>query len=167
LRGLEPKKLIFRIYRDIRFSKDKTPYKNNFGASFASSGKGTGTPGFYLQIQPGNESFIAAGLYMPDNEYLARIRQEIDYNGDKLEKIMKAPKFKKLFPKFWDEDKLKTVPKGYPKDHPRIEWLKQKSYLVILPITDKQVLDKKFLKTLADIMRTAKPLNDFLKEANA
>ena len=167
LKGLEPKKLIFRIYRDIRFSKDKTPYKNNFGASFSATGKGMGTPGFYFQIQPGNESFIAAGLFMPGTEYLAKVRQEIDYNGERLGKILKDPKFKKYFSKFWDEDKLKTMPKGYPKDHPHIEWLKLKSFIVVRTLTDKQILDKKLMKNLADTMRAAKPLNDFLKEANA
>ncbi|MEO5976766.1 MAG: DUF2461 domain-containing protein [Chryseolinea sp.] len=167
LKGLEPRKLIFRIYRDVRFSKDKTPYKNNFGASFSASGKGMGTPGFYFQLQPGNESFVAAGLFMPDTECLAKIRQEIDYNGDRLEKIAKHPTFKKHFSKFWDENKLKTMPKGYPKDHPRMEWLKLKSFMVVHTFTDKQILDKKLIKNLAEVMRAAKPLNDFLKEANA
>ena len=98
---------------------------------------------------------------------LAKVRQEIDYNGARLDKILKDPKFKKYFSKFWDEDKLKTMPKGYPKDHPHIEWLKLKSFIVIHTLTDQQILDKKLIKNLADMMRAAKPLNDFLREANA
>lgn len=165
LATLDPKKLIFRIYRDVRFSKDKRPYKTNFGASISASGKGVGRPGYYLQIEPGNKSFIAGGLYMPEPEKLAKVRQEIDYSGDRLEAIMKDKKFKKYYPKFWDEDMLKTAPKGYPKDHPRIDWLKLKSFIVVHDLTDTQVTDKKFLKTTLDAFRALKPLNDFLVEA--
>lgn len=167
LAGLNPKKLTFRIYRDIRFSKDKTPYKTHVSAGFSSSGKGTGIPGYYLQIEPGNKSILASGLYAPMPESLAKIRQEIDYNGDQLVKIFNQKKFKKHFGKFWDEDKLKTMPKGYPKDHPHIEWLKLKSFLVIHSFKDSEVTDKKFMKNLVDVMKSAKPLNDFLIEALA
>jgi uncharacterized protein (TIGR02453 family) len=165
LGNLDPKKLVFRIYRDIRFSKDKTPYKTNMSAGFSSAGKGTGVPGYYVQIEPGNKSFIASGLYLPSAEYLTKIRQEIDYNGDQLVKILSEKKFKKDFGKFWDEDKLKTMPKGYSKDHAHIELLKLKSFMVLHYFADAEVTDKKFLKNLASVMKTAKPLNDFLKEA--
>ena len=93
LAGLNPKKLIFRIYRDVRFSKDKTPYKKNFSAGFSAEGKGMGTPGYYFHIQPNGESFVAAGLFQPVPENLAKIRQEIDYNGDQLKKIFNEKKF--------------------------------------------------------------------------
>lgn len=164
LATLDPKKLIFRIYRDVRFSKDKRPYKTNFGVSISSAGKGVGRAGYYLQIEPGN-SFLGGGLFMPDAEKLAKVRQEIDYNGEKLEAIMKDKKFKKYYAKFWDEDMLKTAPKGYPKDHPRIDWLKLKSFVVIYDLTDKQITDKKLLKTTIDAFKALKPLNDFLVEA--
>ncbi|HEY3405830.1 MAG TPA: DUF2461 domain-containing protein [Ohtaekwangia sp.] len=167
LAGLDPKKLIFRIYRDVRFSKDKRPYKNNMGAAFSAAGKGLGTPGYYFQIQPGGESFVAIGLFQPVPEILAKVRQEIDYNGDQLTKIFKEKKFKSNFSKFWDEDALKTVPKGYAKDHPHIDWLKLKSFIVIHNFTDSEVADKKFLKKTVDVLKSAKPLNDFLKEALA
>lgn len=167
LAGLDPKKLTFRIYRDVRFSKDKSPYKNNFGASFSSAGKGMGTPGYYLQLEPGNKSFVAIGMFMPEPDNLSKIRQEIDYNGDQLTKIFKEKKFKANFGKFWDEGALKKAPKGYPADHPHVEWLKLKSYIVTKEFKDSEVTDKKFLKNVVDVLKSSKPLNDFLKEAIA
>lgn len=167
LAGLDPKKLTFRIYRDVRFSKDKKPYKTNFGASFSSAGKGMGTPGYYLQIEPGNKSFVASGLFMPEPDKLAQIRQEIDYNGEKLEKILKDKKFKASFGEFWNEGALKKAPKGYPADHPYVEWLKLKSFIVTREFKDTEVTDKKFIKNVVSMMRTSKPLNDFLTEALA
>jgi uncharacterized protein (TIGR02453 family) len=167
LHGLNPKKLTFRIYRDVRFSKDKRPYKINMGASFSSAGKGMGRPGYYLHIEPGNKSFVAGGLYMPEPENLSKIRQEIDYNGKALVKIMTDKKFKKDFKAFWDEDKLKRAPKGYAEDHPYLEWIKLKSFIVTRRLTDREVKDKKFLKQVAMLAKTLKPLNDFLSEAVA
>jgi uncharacterized protein (TIGR02453 family) len=167
LGGLDPKKLTFRIYRDVRFSKDKRPYKNNFGAAISSEGKGLGTPGYYFQIEPGNKSFVAIGLFQPQPEYLGKVRQEIDYNGDKLKKIFNEKKFKKSFSKFWDEDSLKKAPKGYPADHTYVEWLKLKSFVVTHEFTDSEVTDKKFIKNVIDTLKSAKPLNEFLKEAIA
>ena len=165
LAGLNPKKLTFRIYRDVRFSKDKSPYKKNMGVAFSSVGKGMGTPGYYFQVEPGNKSFVAVGLFMPVPENLAKIRQEIDYNGDQLIKDCDEKKFKKNYAKFWDEDKLKTAPKGFAKDHPHLEWLKLKSFIVTHEFKDAELMDKKFLKNLVETMRSAKPLNDFLQEA--
>lgn len=167
LAGLDAKKLTFRIYRDVRFSKDKTPYKTNMSAALSSTGKGMGTPGYYFQLEPGDKSFVAVGLFQPIPENLAKIRQEIDYTGDKLAKILNDKKFKSTYPKFWDEDALKTTPKGYDKDHPYIEWLRLKSFILVHNFTDKEVLDKKFLKKLTTVMSAAKPLTDYLKEAIA
>lgn len=165
LAGLDPKKLTFRIYRDVRFSKDKRPYKTNFGAAFSATGKGLGRPGYYLHIEPGGKSFAAGGLFMPEPANLAKVRQEIDYNGKTLEKILANKKFKSLYKQFWDEDKLKTAPKGYSKDHAYVEWLKLKSYIMTHEFPDSVVKDKKFLKTVSDAFKTVKPLNDFLMEA--
>jgi len=165
LAGLNPKKLTFRIYRDVRFSKDKTPYKTHVSAGFSSEGKGIAVPGYYLQIEPGNKSFLAAGLWMPIPENLNKIRQEIDYNGDLLAKISNEKKYKKNFTGFWDGDKLKTMPKGYPKDHPHIDLLKLKSFIVEHHFKDSEVTDKKFLKNLLDVAKSARPMNDFLKQA--
>ena len=165
LAGLDPKKLVFRIYRDIRFSKDKTPYKTHLSAGLSPTGKGTGVPGYYFQIEPGNKSMIASGLYLPSAELLGKIRQEIDYNGEQLTKILSEKNFKKLYGKFWDGDKLKTMPKGYAKEHPHIEFLKLKSFMVTHSFTDSEVLNKKFMQQLVASMKAAKPLNDFLAEA--
>ena len=164
LAGLNPKKLIFRIYRDVRFSKDKTPYKTNVSAGISSGGKGMGVPGYYFQIQPGGKSMVAAGMYQPTPENLAKIRQEIDYNGERLVQILKEKKFKKIFGQLWDEDKLKTMPKGYAADHPQREFLKLKSFLVFREFSDNVVTGKRFQKDLLEAMKTGKQLNDFLTE---
>lgn len=164
LGGLEPKKLIFRIYRDVRFSKDKRPYKTNMGAGFSPNGKLVEEPGYYLHIEPG-KSFVAGGIYMPNPENLGRIRQEIDYNAEHLQKIINAKRFKSIYPAFDEFDKLKTAPKGYPKDHPMIDILKLKSFIVSKDFTDKDVLDKKFPKIVAAHAKLIKPLNDFIKTA--
>lgn len=165
LAGLNPKKLPFRIYRDVRFSKDKRPYKTNMGAGFSPNGKLVQEPGYYLHLQPGNKSFVAGGIYMPDAVNLNKIRQEIDYNADLLKKIVNGKKFRKLFDGFDEFDKLKTAPKGYPKDHALIEWLKLKSFIVSQPFTDKEVIDKKIIGKIATAAKTIKPLNDFIREA--
>jgi uncharacterized protein (TIGR02453 family) len=167
LAGLDPRKLPFRIYRDVRFSKDKRPYKTNMGAGFSPNGKLVQEPGYYLHLQPGNKSFIAGGIYQPDAGNLARIRQEIDYNPDALRKIMTAKPFRKFFDGFDDFDKLKTAPKGYPKDHPDIEWLKHKSFIVSMALTDKEVTGKTFVNMVASASKRIKPLNDYIREALA
>jgi uncharacterized protein (TIGR02453 family) len=166
LATLNPKKLGFRIYRDVRFSKDKSPYKINMGAGFSPSGKMEQEPGYYLHLQPGNKSFIAAGMYMPDAEKLAKIRQEVDYSSEKLLAIINNKTFKKLYPALDDFDKLKTAPKGYAKDHPQVELLKHKSFIVTHSFTDDEVKDKKFTKQLVAAIKTVKPFKDFLVEAN-
>lgn len=165
LAGLNPRKLGFRIYRDVRFSKDKRPYKVNMGAGFSPGGKMMQEPGYYIHIEPGNKSFIAAGLYMPDPANLAKIRQEIDYNSKGLLKILNDKNFKKYFKGLDDFDRVKTAPKGYPKDHPQLSLLKNKSFISSHAFTDAQVNDKKFVKKVAEICKAIKPLNDFLKEA--
>lgn len=166
LAGLNPRKLGFRIYRDVRFSKDKRPYKINMGAGFSEHGKMDQEPGYYVHIEPGN-CFIAGGFYMPDSEKLAKIRQEIDYNTKDFLKIFSDRKFKKYFSGLDDFDSLKTAPKGYPKDHPYIDLLKHKSYIVTHALSDKEVLDKNFVKRAAEVARQIKVLNDFLKQSVA
>jgi len=165
LGGLDPKKLTFRIYRDVRFSKDKTPYKKNMSAGFSPSGKLIHEPGYYLHIEPGNKSMLAGGLYLPDSQNLSKIRQEIDYNGDVLRRIINNKVFKHTFGDFDYSDTLKTVPKNFAKDHEYAEWLKLKSYIVVRQFTDKEVLDNKFQKNAIAVCKTLKPLNDFIKQA--
>lgn len=166
LAGLNPRKLGFRIYRDVRFSKDKRPYKTNMGAGFSPGGKMMQDPGYYIHIEPG-KSFVAGGMYMPTPENLAKIRQEIDYNGKAFLKILNDKGFKKFFEGLDDFDKLKTMPKGYPKDHPQIELLKHKSFIVSHSFSDKEVSDKKFVTSIGAAAKNIKKLNSFLSEAIA
>jgi len=165
LKGLDPKKLTFRIYRDVRFSKDKRPYKTNMGATFSSGGKLMNKPGYYLHLEPGNKSFVAGGLYMPAPEDIAKVRQEIDYNGKKLEAIFKQKLFKKYYDGFDVFDQLKKAPKGYQPDHPYIDWIRMKSFIVTHYLKDSVVLNKNFLKETATALKAMKPFNDFLAEA--
>jgi uncharacterized protein (TIGR02453 family) len=163
--GQDPKKFVFRIYRDVRFSKDKKPYKKFISAGISSEGKGMGKPGYYLQLEPGNKSILCTGLFSPPADVLAKVRQEIDYNGEALSKIINERSFKKYFGKFWDDDKLKTAPKGYAKDHPHVDWLKLKSFVVLHRFTDEEVFDKRFSRKVAEVIKAGKPLNDFLSSA--
>jgi uncharacterized protein (TIGR02453 family) len=165
LTGQDPKKLIFRIYRDVRFSKDKKPYKTFLSAGLSAAGRGISKPGYYIQLEPGNKSFVCAGLYSPMPEMLSKIRQEVDYNGEFLEKLLNEKTFKKFFPAFWDGDTLKSAPKGYPKDHPYAQWLKLKSFVVMHKVSDEEVLGKRFTQKLIATIKAGKPLNDFLSQA--
>lgn len=167
LAGLNPRKQGFRIYRDVRFSKDKRPYKTNMGAGFSPNGKMEQESGYYIHFEPGNQNMIAGGMYMPGPENLAKIRQEIDYNPKSLLKILNDKEFKKYFKGLSDWDRVKTAPKGYPKDHPQIELLKNKSFTVSCQFTDAEVKDAKFVKKVAGIAKNIKRLNDYLKNAVA
>ena len=168
LGGLNPRKMGFRIYRDVRFSKDKRPYKINMGAGFSAHGKMEQEPGYYIHIEPGNKSFIAGGIYMPDAPNLAKIRQEIDYSTKEFLKILNDRKFKKNFAKGLDNfHKLKTAPKGFAKDHPQLELIKHKSFIVSHYFTDTQVKEREFAKKVAEVCKAIMPLNTFLKEAMA
>ncbi|HRI40988.1 MAG: DUF2461 domain-containing protein [Candidatus Pollutiaquabacter aromativorans] len=164
LRGLEAKDCLFRIYRDTRFSKDKTPYKTNLGASINAGGKKSMGPGYYVHLEPGG-SFIAGGIWMPPADEVKKIRQEIDYNGKDLKKILTKPSFKKAFGGLSREHALKTAPKGYPKDHPDIELLKLNSFIVWKNVSDKDILGPKSIKSLTTLGKEMKPLMDFLKTA--
>jgi uncharacterized protein (TIGR02453 family) len=166
LGSLNPRKMGFRIYRDVRFSKDKRPYKTNMGAGFSPHGKMEQEPGYYIHIEP-SKSFIAGGIYMPNPENLAKIRQEIDYNAAKFLKILNGKEFKKYFEGLSDWDRVKTAPKGYPKDHPHIDLLKNKSFTVSCQFTDAEVTGKNFVKKLAVICKSIKQLNDYLNDAVA
>jgi uncharacterized protein (TIGR02453 family) len=164
--GLTAKDCVFRIYRDVRFSKNKDPYKTNLGASINAGGKKAMTAGYYIHIQPG-ESFLAGGMWMPPADELKKVRQEIAYNLKDFQKILNDKKFKRVF-KGLDESKeykLARPPKGYEKDHPAVELLKFNSYIVWTKYNDKDVLSKNFLKKVADDAKTMKPLIQFLNTA--
>ncbi len=164
IKHLEAKNCIFRINRDVRFSKNKAPYKNNFGVILSPGGKKSFDAGYYVQIQPG-ASFIAGGMWQPPSPQINAIRQEIDYNSAEFKKIIGVSAFKKLFGKLSDDDKLKTVPKGYDKTHPEIELLKHKSFIVVHNLKDKDVVSKNFLKQCNEVMKAMQPLNSFLRKA--
>ncbi|MEM9417005.1 MAG: DUF2461 domain-containing protein [Bacteroidota bacterium] len=162
--NLTTKECVFRINRDIRFSKDKSPYKNNMGAFLAPGGKKGGYAGYYLHLEPENKSFIAGGIYQPSSDTLKQVRQEIDYQAEELIDILQAPRFQQLFGTLQGE-KLKKVPRGYDSTHPQAELLKMKSYLVMHPVTDKQVMHKNFLSEVLQIFQAIIPFNQFLNRA--
>jgi uncharacterized protein (TIGR02453 family) len=164
LAGLTAKDCLFRIYRDVRFAKDKKPYKTNMGASINAGGKKAETAGYYLHIEPGN-SFLAGGRWMPSSDHLYKIRQEIDYNGEKLKKVLSNKTFKNYYGKLDEEYKLTRPPKGYEKDHPDIELLKLNSFIAWHQYKDKEVLAKNFSKEISRGAKIMKPFLDFLNDA--
>ncbi|MEP1034612.1 DUF2461 domain-containing protein [Ekhidna sp.] len=164
LAGIDPKKTLFRINRDIRFSKNKDPYKTNFGAAIVEGGRKSGNPGYYLHIMPDN-NFAGGGVYQPSAEMLQKVRQEIDYNGQEVRSIIDSGTFKKTFEEPYSDDKLKTAPKGYPKDHENIELLQLKHYVYMTKMTDKQVTSKNFSDQVVETYKTLHPFNIFLAKA--
>jgi uncharacterized protein (TIGR02453 family) len=164
--ALDPKKCVMRIYRDIRFSLNKTPYKNNFGMSVPTRGLKNGGAEYYLHITPGS-SFIAGGYWMPEGDHLKAIRQEIDYNGGELKKVIDENEFVKLFGDFRTQEKLKTLPQGYSADNEHIDLLKLKSFIAIHYLTDAEVCSPRFLQVITSICNKLHPLNMFLKNALA
>ncbi len=161
---LDPKKTVFRIYRDVRFSKDKRPYKENFGANLGI-GKGDTPAGYYLQVMPGNKSFAAAGAYMPEPAALADMRQEIDYNLKEFEAILKQAAMKKMFGGLDEIEVLKKAPKGYDPENPAVPYLKHKSFVVTRNFTDKEVLANDFIKNVVTTFKVAHPFIAFLNRA--
>ncbi len=164
LSGIDPRKTLFRINRDIRFSRNKDPYKTNFGASIVEGGRKSGNPGFYLHIMPGN-NFAGGGIYQPSPEMLSKVRQEIDYNGKDLISIVENPGFKKIYSEPHSEDRLKTAPKGYPKDHQHLEWLQLKHYVFMRRASDKEVMSEGFADQVVKDYKTLYPFNQFLARA--
>ncbi|MBP6430166.1 MAG: DUF2461 domain-containing protein [Ferruginibacter sp.] len=162
---LEPKKCIFRINRDVRFSKDKSPYKNNMGASFNKGGKKIQNAGYYLHVEPG-KSFIAGGIYMPMPPELNKIRQEIDYNFIDWKTIVENKPFKKIFTNGIEGiETLQRPPKGYDENNPAITYLKMKSYIASVELKNTELTDKKMLKTIETVCKQLKPMLDFLNTA--
>ncbi len=158
------KKAVFRIYRDTRFSKDKTPYKINIGAHLnAFANKVHDRAGYYIHIEPGN-CFLAGGAYLPPGTWIKAIRKEIDYDAKSLRKIIASASFKKYFGEIQGEQ-LKCNPRDYPKDHPDIDLLKYKSFLAVHPLTDAQVKDENFDKHCIKVFKALKPFDDYLNRA--
>jgi uncharacterized protein (TIGR02453 family) len=167
LTTVDAKKCLFRINRDIRFSKDKSPYKINFGASINAGGKISFNAGYYLHIQPGN-SFVGGGVYQPMPDVLKKVRQEVDYSFDAFKKIINDKKFKTVYKNGLSKDgemSLSRPPKGYDENNPAVEYLKLKSFIGIAPLTDEQVTDKKFVSTIVKAFEALHPMIVFLNHA--
>jgi len=178
--ALPPKDVIYRIYRDVRFSNDKTPYKKSFSATFSRSGRKGIFAGYHIMIKPGGESLLASGTWCPGRNELATIRSHIQRNPSRLRQIINAPLFVKNFGPakptskgkggrqniFGRDDELKTAPKGVAKDHKDIDLLKCRSFVVLHQFTDDEVLSPNFGQTVMEVAKAVKPLvycmNDYM-----
>lgn len=158
---IDAKKSLFRIYRDVRFSKDKSPYKTNFGAALGM-GKGKNISGYYLHIEPG-KSFASGGVYQPESSVLKEIRKEISYNGQEFVKVLEKDEFRNNFRGLSVENRLQKIPQGFEKDDPMAEYLKLKHYIVIHPLSDDAVMHENAVQNIAKIFASIQPLNDFLE----
>lgn len=153
----------FRFNRDTRFSKDKQPYKTNFGAYFSPGGRKSPMAGYYIHLQRGM-SFFGGGVYHPENDKLKAIRKEIYYSAHQLDSILNDKSFKEIFPALMD-DKLKNGPRDFPKDSPALEYLKYKSFAVTHQITDKEVFKYDFVENVLKGFTILMSLNKYLNNA--
>ena len=168
----DPKRSVFRIYRDVRFSKDKAPYKTHTACWFFHSG-GTskvgreahgGGAGFYVHIEPGN-SMVGGGCWMPPRPALLRFRAAIAADPRAFERTVLAPAVKKRFGKLSEEGMLQRVPRGYDADHPAAEWLRRTSFTMGRPLTDAEVLNRQFPRTIEKDLAALRPLVRWLNAA--
>jgi len=163
---LQPKECVFRINRDVRFSKNKAPYKNNMGASIKAGGKKSLVAGYYIHLEPGGKSFVGGGLYMPDAGIVGKIRQEIDYNYAEFLKIVQNKKFVAQYGglDFSEGMSLVREPKGYEKENPAIAYIKLKSWIATCPLSDTALQDKNLATQLTKAFEYLQPLISFLNE---
>lgn len=159
---LEAKDCVFRIYRDVRFSPNKEPYKNHIGAYISRGGRKSPRAGYYIHLDPG-ASFAGGGIYMPSPDVLKKIRNEIYFNTDEFKSILESKEFKKNFTGLY-EDKLSRPPKDFDASHPGIEYLKYKSFFVEKAFSDNDVMSATFVRKLTDSFRVLQPMNDFLNK---
>jgi uncharacterized protein (TIGR02453 family) len=164
--GLGSKECLFRINRDIRFSKNKQPYKTNFGASIKRGGRKSGFAGYYFHLEPGH-SFIGGGLWMPEAAQLKNVRQEIDYNWEEFQSILQEKNFKKIYGDIYqgEEVSLTTMPKGYEKDNPAADYLKLKSFIAETPIADEELTKASLHKKTVAAFEALQPLLTFINRA--
>lgn len=153
---------VFRIYRDVRFSKNKLPYKNNFGGSFHRS-KPRLRGGYYVQLEPNNKSFIATGFWQPEKEDLLRIRKEFEMDDREIRDIINDKVFKSIWGNFVGEE-LKTAPKGFDKEHSAIDLIRKKQFIFVKNYTDKEVLDRNFLKEVCSSFKAIRPYFDYMSD---
>lgn len=163
IQSLRAKDCIFRIFRDVRFSKDKSPYKTNFGVFFVSGGKKSGKAGYYVHVEPGN-SFLGGGIYMPESNILRLVRNEIFNNIEEFKSIINEKSFQFHFKEIRGE-KLISAPRGFPKEFPDIELLKFKSYTIIKPLPDETLQEEKFIDIASNIFLAMVPFNRFLNHS--
>jgi uncharacterized protein (TIGR02453 family) len=163
IRGLTASGSIFRINRDTRFSPDKTPYKNNFGAHMSRGGKNGGEPGYYFHMQPG-DCFISGGIYMPSSDKLKAIRKEIFNFPEDFRLLIDDPWFKQNAGLF-EDDKLKRPPVGFPVDFELIDYLKYKHYCPFIQLSDAKVQSPELFDFAVDSYRKMKKFNDFINRA--
>lgn len=159
---ISSKQCIFRIFRDVRFSKDKTPYKTNFGAYISDVGRKSRYAGYYIHIEPG-KCMLGGGIYMPQPDILKAVREVILDDPEEYKKIIHSKAYKDTFGEIWGE-KLKSVPRGFPKDHPEIELIKQKSFTVVHEMPDKRVLDSKFFDYIIEVFKLNYKINEFINK---
>ncbi len=156
------KDIVFRIYRDVRFSNDKRPYKDHFGAYLAPGGRKSVYPGYYFHVSPGGQSFMGGGLWMPPAAHLKAVRQEIDYNFAEFSGLVQSPTFVDIFGPELAGDKLKTSPKGYDASNPALDYLKYKSWVATHSLSDEKLRQPDLLANCLQVAQTLKPLKDFL-----
>lgn len=161
--GLVARDCLFRINRDVRFSKDKSPYKTNMGATLKRSGKKAPFAGYYFHLEPG-KSFAGGGLWMPEAAPLKKVRQEIDYNWEEFGSIIRAPKFTSVFGDLYKgtDVRLSTAPKGYEKEAPAIEYLKLKSFIAETHLKDEELTKASLHKKTMTAFEALQPLLHFI-----
>ena len=164
--GLTAKQCTFRINRDVRFSKNKSPYKNNMGAGLNKGGKKSGFAGYYFHLQPGN-SFIGGGLWTPEPASVKKVRQEIDYCWDEFKGILRHKKFKSYYSDLYKDEEISLVkvPQGFEKDNPAAEYLKLKSWIAQKSIPDKALSSKELLSICAEGLLALQPVIAFFNRA--
>ena len=153
---------VFRIYRDVRFSKNKLPYKTHFGGSFHRT-KPNLRGGYYLHLQPNNESFIATGFWEPNKDDLLRMRKEFEMDDEEIRSIISNKAFKKVWGEFVG-DEVKTAPKGFNKEHPAIDLIRKKQYIFTKKLTDQEVLDAGFLVVVDKAFKSIRPYFDYMSD---
>lgn len=166
IKELKAKDCMFRINRDIRFSKDKSPYKTNFGASINRGGKKSLYAGYYFHLEPG-ESFVGGGIWMPMPAELKKVRQEIDYNLGEFKKIISAKKFKDVYGELskGDDISLSKVPQGFEKDNPAADYLRLKSFLAMKELKETDLTSKDLVKKVAEAFEALQPLLGFINRS--
>ena len=166
IREQEAKKCMFRINRDIRFSKDKTPYKTNMGASINRGGRKSVFAGYYFHCEPG-ESFVGGGIWMPMPPETKKVRQEIDYCFDEFKKIVQAKKFTNIYGDLYsgEDMSLSRVPQGFDKDNPAGEYLKLKSWIAMQSLKDVDLTSKELLKKTLMAFEALQPMVAFINRA--